>query len=47
MAEHNQMYAEGAPIDRPLMFIGKNYVIWKVRVQMFLESVDRSIWEVA
>ena len=32
-------------INIPLLFTGENYPFWKVRMQIFLESVDRGIWD--
>jgi len=32
-------------INRPPLFTGENYPFWKVRMQIFLESVDRGIWD--
>ena len=46
MVGHNQTFAEGASINRPSLFTGENYPFWKVRMQIFLESVDRGIWDV-
>ena len=45
MVGSNQTFAEGASINRPPLFTGENYPIWKVRMQIFLESVDRGIWD--
>jgi len=46
MVGSNQSFAEGASINRPPLFIDENYPFWKVRMQIFLESVDRGIWDV-
>jgi len=46
MVGQNQTFAEGASINRPPLFTGENYPFWKVRMQIFLESVDRDIWDV-
>jgi len=32
-------------INRPQLFAGENYPLWKVRMQIFLESVDTGIWD--
>ena len=47
MVGHNQnvVYAEGASINRPPLFTGDNYAFWKVRMEIFMGSVDRGIWE--
>jgi len=46
MVQENQTFAEVASINKPPLFTGKNYPFWKVRMQIFLESVDRGIWDV-
>ena len=46
MVGQNQSFAEGASINRRPLFTGENYPFWKVRMQIFLESVDRGIWDV-
>ncbi|WVZ16697.1 hypothetical protein V8G54_009679 [Vigna mungo] len=40
---HNQVYAEGASINRPPLFTGDNYALWKVRMEFFMGSIDRGI----
>jgi len=45
MVGSNQTFAKGASINRPPLFTGENYPFWKVRMQIFLESVDRGIWD--
>jgi len=45
MIRQNQTFAEGASIKRPPLFIGENYPFWKVRMQIFLVSIDRGIWD--
>ena len=45
MVGQNQTFAEGASINRPPLFTGENYPFWKVRMQIFLESIDRGIWD--
>jgi len=44
MAENSLSFAEGASINRPPMFSGVNYQFWKIRMQIFIESIDRGIW---
>jgi len=46
MAENRLPFAEGASINRPSMFSGVNYQFWKVRMRIFIESIDRGIWNV-
>jgi len=45
MVGQNQTFAEDASINKPPLFTGENYPFWKVRKQIFLESVDRGIWD--
>ena len=44
MAENKLPFAEGASIHRPPMFSGVNYQFWKVRMKIFIKSIDRGIW---
>ena len=39
-------FAKGATINRPSLFVGENYPFWKVRMQNFLEFIDRGLWDV-
>ncbi|BAT97540.1 hypothetical protein VIGAN_09100800, partial [Vigna angularis var. angularis] len=45
MAGSFQTFAEGASINRPPLFTGENYAFWKVRMQIFMESIDIDIWD--
>ncbi|KAL2325900.1 hypothetical protein Fmac_024958 [Flemingia macrophylla] len=45
MASNQLPFAEGASINRPPLFYGDNYAFWKVRMKIFIESVQRSIWQ--
>jgi len=36
---------EGASINRSPLFCGLNYQLWKVRMKIFVESIDRGIWD--
>ncbi|WVZ18673.1 hypothetical protein V8G54_005995 [Vigna mungo] len=45
MTGQHQTFAEGASINRPPLFTGNNYAFWKVRIQIFMESIDSEIWE--
>ena len=44
MAEKSP-FREGASINRPPLFCGLNYQFWKVRMKIFVESLDRGIWD--
>ena len=44
MAEKKLPFAKGASINRPPMFSGVNYQFWKVRMKIFIESIDRGVW---
>jgi len=37
-------FGKGASINRPPMFCGLNYQFWKVRMKIFVESLDKGIW---
>jgi len=45
MVSQNQTFAEGVSINRPPFFTGENYSFWKVKMQIFLESIDKGIWD--
>jgi len=36
-------FGEGASINRSPLFCGLNYQLWKVRMKIFVESIDRGI----
>jgi len=38
-------FGEGASINRPPLFCGLNYQFWKVRMKIFMESLDKGIWD--
>ena len=38
-------FGEGASINRPPLFYGLNYQFWKVRMKIFVESLDKGIWD--
>jgi len=40
MAENKRPFVEGASIHRPPMFSGINYQFWKIRMKIFIESID-------
>ena len=39
------LFAEGSFVSRPPMFRGMNYGFWKIRMKIFIESIDLFIWE--
>ena len=45
MAGNKLRFAEGASIHRPPMFCGLNYQFWKVIMRIFIESIDRGVWD--
>jgi len=38
-------FGEGASINRSPLFCGLEYQLWKVRMKIFVESIDRGIWD--
>ena len=44
MAENKLPFVEEASTHRPPMFSGVNYQFWKLRMKIFIESIDRGIW---
>ena len=38
-------FGEGASINRPPLFCGLNYQFWKVRMKIFMESLEKGIWD--
>jgi len=45
MARNQLAFVEGASINKNPMFYGVNYPFWKVRMKIFMESVNRGIWQ--
>jgi len=45
MVENKLPLAEGASIRRPPMLSGINYQFWKIRMKIFIESIDQGIWD--
>jgi len=45
MSEFKIPFVEGASINRPSMFGGVNYAFWKIRMKIFMESIDMGIWD--
>ena len=39
------LFVECTSINRPLMFGGVNYAFWKIRMKIFMESIDMGIWD--
>jgi len=46
MFEFKVLFAEGSSINRSPTFSGINYALWKIRMKIFMESIDSCIWEV-
>jgi len=44
MVENKLPFVEGASIHKLPMFFGVNYHFWKVRMKIFIESIDHGIW---
>jgi len=38
-------FGESASINKPPLFCGLNYQFWKVRMKIFVESLDKEIWD--
>ena len=36
----------GQSLIIPLLFDGTNYAYWKVRIRVFLQSLDEKVWQV-
>jgi len=45
MAENKLSFAEGPSIHRPPMFSDISFHFWKLRMQIFVESIDKGIWD--
>jgi len=43
MAKNKLPFAKSASIHRPSMFSGINYQFWKIRMKIFIESIDEGI----
>ncbi|GAV69205.1 DUF4219 domain-containing protein [Cephalotus follicularis] len=37
---------EGSSITRPPFFDGNNYIFWKTRMTIFLQSLDYQLWHI-
>ena len=44
MTTSHAMFVEGQSVTRPPMFSGSNYVSWKERMIIFLQSIDIELW---
>ncbi|KAL3503833.1 hypothetical protein ACH5RR_033674 [Cinchona calisaya] len=44
MATNNAMFLEGHSITRHPMFIGINFVFWRDRMKIFVQSIDIDLW---
>jgi len=38
-------FGEGVSINMSHLFCGLNYQFWKVRMEIFVESLDKGIWD--
>ena len=38
-------FGEGASLNIPPLFCGLNYQFWKVRMKIFVESLNKGIWD--
>jgi len=38
-------FGECASINKPPLFCGVNYQFWKVKMKIFVESIDKRIWD--
>jgi len=45
MTNISQTFVEEASIIIPPSFTGKNYPFWKIRIKIFLEPVDKGVWD--
>jgi len=47
MAEQEkQQIAKRASITRPLLFIRKDYLYWKDRMEIFIKSTQYNLWKI-
>ncbi|KAL3510113.1 hypothetical protein ACH5RR_029514 [Cinchona calisaya] len=46
MATNNALFFEGQSITRPPMFNGTNFISWRDRMKIFLQSIDIELWYV-
>ena len=46
MNSSNNAFSEGQSIVRPPMFNGNDYAYWKVRMGIYLSSVDYDVWDI-
>jgi len=45
MAEGKLPFAEGASINKPFLLCRVKYPFWKIRMKIFIESLDRVVWD--
>jgi len=43
MVENKLPFVEGTSIHKPPMFSDINYEFWKIRIKIFIESIDQGI----
>ncbi|KAL3519121.1 hypothetical protein ACH5RR_021710 [Cinchona calisaya] len=46
MATNNALFFEGQSVTRPPMFNGINFISWRDRMKIFLQSIDIDLWYV-
>jgi len=46
MAENQLPFVEGESINTPPLFCVMDYPFWKIRMNFFMESINRGIWNV-
>ena len=46
MLEFKLPFVEGVSINRPPIFSGLNYALGKIRMKIFMKSIDMGIWDV-
>jgi len=45
MAKGKLPFADDVSINGPPLFSGVNYPFWKVRMKVFIESLDCDVWD--
>jgi len=45
MANILKTFSKGTSINRPPLFTRDNYLFWKIRMKIILESIDMSVWD--
>jgi len=39
------MFSKGDSINRPPPFVRENILLWKIRMKIYLESIDMGVWD--